>query len=131
MSIDGPAAVRVGEEFPVTVHFASELPATRLRVQLRFDSSAMQMIGATSGDVVPAAAGSPNIEARTGGAQMEIVATADDPVRGSGDLMTLRFKALKARPQVSVAAMLSMVGTSGAATGTSSATPVNIAIQQQ
>jgi len=130
LSLEGPSQVHVGDDFQVTVHFSSAQAVTRLRAQLRFDSAALQMISATTGGLVPAAAGSPTVESRPGGAQLEIVATPEDPVRGDGDLMLLRFKALRPRPMASVAAMLSVLGGAGAATGNSSAAPLSIAIQQ-
>jgi hypothetical protein len=37
---------------------------THLRSQVRFDATALQLIGATTGDMVPAAAGSPTVDAR-------------------------------------------------------------------
>jgi hypothetical protein len=43
--------------------------------------------------------------------------------------MVLRFKALSPRPSTSVAAMLSVIGSTGAAVGNSAATPLNISIQ--
>lgn len=130
LTIDGPNEVRVGDEFQVSVHLASAQPLTRLRSQLRFDSTALELVSASAGGVVPAAAGNPNVDARSGGAQLDVVATPDDPVHGEGDLMVLRFKALRARPAVNVAAMLSVIGSSGGATGNSAATPLSIAIRQ-
>jgi hypothetical protein len=129
VSIEGPSSVHVGDDFQVTVNLAADQPITRLRSQLRFDPTALQLISATPGDVVPAAAGTPSVDAHAGGAQLEIAASPEDPVRGNGQLMVLRFKALQPRPMVGVSAMLSAIGGNGAATATSSAPPLNIAIQ--
>jgi len=129
VSIEGPSSVHVGDDFQVSVNLDSDQPITRLRSQLRFDATALQLVSATPGSVVPAAAGTPSVDARAGGAQLEIVASPDDPVRGSGALMVLRFKALKAHPLVAVSAMLSAIGGNGAATASSSAAPLNITIQ--
>jgi general secretion pathway protein D len=129
LSIDGPSTVRVGDEFDVAVHLSTEQAITRLRSQLRYDSTVLQLLSATPGDVVPAAAGSPTVNAHPGGAQVEIITTPEDPVHGDGGVMTVHFKALKARPATNVAAMLSVLGAAGAAVGTSSAQPLTIAIQ--
>jgi general secretion pathway protein D len=129
VTLEGPAEVHVGDEFQVTVHLSSAEPITRLRSQVRFDPSAIQLISANTGDLVPAAAGGPEVNARAGGAQLEVITTPDDPVQGQGNLMLLRFKALGPRPGTSIAAMLSIVGGSGAAVGNGSAPPLSVVIQ--
>lgn len=130
LSVTGPAGVKVGEEFDVQVQLSTQDPITHLRSQLRFDSSALQLLNAAVGDVVPAGAGSPTVNTRSGvGAQLDVVTPSEDPVLGSGTLMTLRFKAVAPRPASSIAAMLNVVGGTGAAVGSSSAEPLKIAIQ--
>jgi general secretion pathway protein D len=129
LSIEGPASARVGEEFQAVVHLSSAQAITRLRSQVRFDATTLQLISATAGEMVPAAAGSPTVDARSGGAQLEVVASSDDPVQGEGGLMVLRFKALAPRPSTSIAAQVSVVGSAGAAVGNSAAPALNIAIQ--
>jgi hypothetical protein len=100
-----------------------------MRSQVRYDSTVLQLVSATPGDVVPNSAGTPIVNMHAGGAQLEIVTTPEDPVHLEGDVMTLHFKALKARPATNVASMLSVLGVAGAAVGTSSAQPLTIAIQ--
>ena len=128
LTIDGPSEVKVGDEFRVTVRLATDQSITHLRTQLRFDSSALQLVNATPGDMVPAAAGSPKVETRGGGAQLDITTTSDSPVQGSGSLMVVEFKALAARPTSSVMAMANVVGGAGAAVGNSQAPPLKITI---
>jgi general secretion pathway protein D len=128
LTIDGPSEVKVGDEFRVTVRLATDQSITHLRTQLRFDSSALQLVSATPGDMVPAAAGSPKVETRGGGAQLDITTTSDSPVQGSGSLMVVEFKALAARPASNVMAMANVVGGAGAAVGNSQAPPLKIAI---
>jgi hypothetical protein len=130
LSLQGPAHAKVGEEFEVVVQLSSEQGITRLRSQLRFDASALQLISATVGDIVPAAAGGPSVDAKAGGAQLDVVASPEDPVQGSGSLMLLRFKALAPRPLTSIAAMANVLGGTGAAIGTTSAPPLQVAITQ-
>ena len=130
LNLEGPADTKVGDEFQVVLQLSSQQGITRLRSQLRFDSAALQLISATVGDVVPAAAGGPTVDTRGGGAQLDVVASPEDPVQGSGSLMILRFKALAARPATSIAAMVNVLGGTGAAVGSSSAQPLKIAIRQ-
>ncbi|MDB6105267.1 MAG: hypothetical protein JWO52_5266, partial [Gammaproteobacteria bacterium] len=129
LSLEGPASVRAGDEFDVTVHLSTPEAITRLRSQVRFDPTAVQLITANTGEAVPATAGSPRVTVRPGGAQLEVIATPDDPVRGDGGLMVLRFKAVGSKPSTSIAAMLSVIGGTGAAVGNGAASPLSIAIQ--
>jgi general secretion pathway protein D len=128
LSVEGPAEAKVGEEFDVRVHLSSQEPITHLRSQLRFDSSALQIVNASAGEVVPAGAGNPTVNTRGIGAQLDVTTPAEDPVQGSGTLMTVRFKAVAPRPSTSVAAMLNVLGGTGAAVGSSSAQPLAIVI---
>src|SRR5437588_10461656 len=129
LTMDGPSEVKVGEEFQVTVRLATDQSITHLRSQLRFDSSALQLVSASTGDLVPAAAGAPKVETRGGGAQLDVTTTSDEPVQGSGSLMVLEFKAVAARPATNIMAMLNVLGGAGAAVGSSASPPLKIAIQ--
>jgi general secretion pathway protein D len=129
VTVDGPGEIAVGQEFDVTVRLASDIGISRLRGQVRFDSSALQLISATAGDLVPASAGSPNVDAKNGGAQLDVVAT-DEPVQGEGSLMLLRFKALTARPASPISAQVSAVGPSGTAMANAASQPLSIAIKR-
>lgn len=129
MTLDGPTTAKVGDEFEVVVQLSTQAAITRMRSQLRFEPAALQLISATAGAVVPTAAGSPSVDVKGGGAQLEVIAPPDDPVQGTGSLMVLRFKALAPRQATNIAALLSVLGGSGSAVGTSSAPPLKIAIQ--
>ena len=129
LTLEGPSEAKVGEEFQVTVRLATDQSITRLRSQLRYDSGALQLLSASPGDMVPAAAGSPKVDTRGSGAQLEVTTTSDEPVQGSGSLMVLQFKALAARPATNIMAMMNVLGSAGAAVGNSSAAPLKIAIQ--
>jgi general secretion pathway protein D len=128
VTVDGPGEIAVGQEFDVTVRVATDIGISRLRGQVRFDSSALQLMSATAGDVVPASAGSPTVDAKSGGAQMDVVAS-DDPIMGEGSLMLLRFKALAARPASSIAAQVSAMAPSGAAMANAASQPLSVAIK--
>jgi general secretion pathway protein D len=128
VSVDGPAEITVGQEFDVTVRMATDTGIARLRSQVRFDSTALQLVSATAGDLVPSSAGSPNVDAKSGGAQLDIVST-DEPLQGDGSLMLLRFKALTARAGSSIVAQVSAVGSAGAPLATAASQPLNLAIK--
>ncbi len=128
VTVDGPGEIAVGQEFDVTVRVATDIGISRLRGQVRFDSSALQLMSATAGDVVPSSAGSPTVDTKSGGAQMDVVAS-DDPIKGEGSLMLLRFKALAARPASSIAAQVSAMGPSGTAMANAASQPLSIAIK--
>jgi general secretion pathway protein D len=129
LSVEGPTDAKVGEEFDVQVRVSAQEPITRLRSQLRFDSSALQLVNANTGDAVPAGAGGPTVNTKGVGAQLDLVTTEDDPVQGTGTLMTVRFKAVAPRQTTNIAAMLNVLGSNGAAVGSSSAEPLRLAIQ--
>jgi hypothetical protein len=95
---------------------------------VRFDTSALQLISATAGDVVPSTAGSPTVDPKAGGAQLDVVAS-DDPIQGEGSLMLLRFKALAARPSSAIAAQVSAMGPSGTAMANAASQPLSVAIK--
>src|SRR5450631_1167409 len=128
VTVDGPGEIAVGQEFDVTVRVATDIGISRLRGQVRFDSGALQLMSATAGDVVPASAGSPTVDAKSGGAQMDVVAS-DDPIQGEGSLMLLHFKALAARPASVIAAQISAMAPSGTAMANAASQPLSIAIK--
>jgi general secretion pathway protein D len=129
LTLDGPTQVKVGDEFQVTVRLSTDQSITRLKSQLRFDSTAVQLKSAATGDMVPAAANNPKIEVRGGGASLDLTTTSDSPVQGSGSVMVLQFKALAARPATQMMAMLNVLGGTGAAAASASAPPLKIAIE--
>ena len=128
VSVDGPAQVSVAQEFDVNVRFSSDQAVTHLHSQVRFDPQAVQLISATTGDMVPASAGSPTVDERSGGAQLDVSST-EDPISGEGNLMVLRFKALGPRAASAVAAQVSVLGAGGVPGTTATATPLNLLIQ--
>jgi general secretion pathway protein D len=128
VTVDGPGEIAVGQEFDVTVHMATDIGISKLRGQVRFDSSALQLVSGTPGDIVPSSAGSPTVDAKGGGAQMDVAAN-DDPIQGDGNLMVLHFKALAARPASSITAQVSAMGPSGGAMANAASQPLSVAIK--
>ena len=129
VSLDGPTNAKVGDEFQVVVQLSTDSAITRMRSQLRFEPAALQLVSATAGDVVPSAAGSPSVDMKSGGAQLDVIAPPEDPVQGTGSLMVLRFKALAPRRTTNIAALLNVLGGTGTAIGSSAAQPLKISIE--
>jgi len=128
VTVEGPGEIAVGQEFDVTVHMATDIGISKLRGQVRFDSSALQLISGTPGDIVPSSAGSPTVDAKGGGAQIDVVA-GDDPIQGDGNLMQLHFKALTARAASAISAQVSAMGPSGGAMANAASQPLSVAIK--
>jgi general secretion pathway protein D len=126
-TLSGPAEVKVGDEFTVSFQMQTDQPVTHARAQVRFDGATFQLLGGDPGGAVPAASGA-NVIGRSGGAQLDVTTTADDAISGSGDLMVLKFKALRARPQTAIAAQLSVMGGSGTIVASSTPTPLTISV---
>jgi general secretion pathway protein D len=127
-SIQGPDQLKVGDEFDVTLHMEFPQRVGRVRAQLSFDSAAFQLLSGTPGDLVPESMGA-KVAGRTGGAQLDVLAPADSPLAGSGEIMVLHFKALQARSKTAFAGLVSVVGADGAAmtSSTPDALPVVVA----
>ncbi|MDE2350076.1 MAG: hypothetical protein KGL92_16345, partial [Gammaproteobacteria bacterium] len=128
VTLDGPNQVKVGDEFSVTVRLGTDRGIEHLHGQMRFDPTALQLISATTGDIVPASAGSPKVDARSGGAQIDVRAS-EDPITGEGSLMLLRFKALAPRGASDVVAQVSAVGAGGLLTANAAAAPLKLTIE--
>jgi general secretion pathway protein D len=128
VTVDGPMETSVGQEIDVTVRMATDIGITRLRGQVRFDSTALQLVSAAAGDLVPSSAGSPNVDAKSGGAQLDVVST-DAPIEGEGSIMVLRFKALTAHAATPIVAQVSAVGSSGTSLASAASQPLSLVIK--
>jgi general secretion pathway protein D len=126
--LSGPSDVKVGEEFTVTVELQTDQPLHRVRAQLRFDSATLQLTSAENGTLVPESSGAKVSKPMAGGAMLDATASDEAPIAGSGALMVLRFKALRARPMTAIAAQLAVVGTAGNSQATSTPSPLTLAV---
>jgi len=130
LTLEGPSETTVGEEFKVTVRLATDQSITHLRSQLRFDSSALQLVSASPGDMVPGGQrAAPRWTPAAAARSWTLRRPRMSRCRGSGSLMVLQFKALTARSATNIMAMMNVLGGAGAAVGNSSAPPLKIAIQ--
>jgi general secretion pathway protein D len=123
----GPGDIKVGDEFTVTLQLQTDQNIAKLRSQVRYDGAAFQLLSGDAGGMVPSASGA-KVTGRAGGAQLDVTATSDAPISGSGELMVLKFKALQARPKTAFAAQVTVVGGSGAIMASSTPTPLTVAV---
>jgi general secretion pathway protein D len=126
VTIEGPETAKVGEEVTVSVKLASVTALGRIRTQVRFDASALQLVGADAGDLAPSGDAA-KVETKPGGVQLELTGSDGAPLSGVGTLLTLRFRVVLARPEISVSTQVVLVGEDGVALAASQATPLKIA----
>ncbi len=124
--IEGPETAKVGEEIAVSVQLSSTSPLGRIRTQVGFDASALQVVSAEPGDLAPSV-DTPKVDVRPGGVQLELAAGNGATVSGGGSLVNLRFRVVAARP-VSIATQVVLVGEDGVAVAATQATPLKIAV---
>jgi general secretion pathway protein D len=128
VSIEGPGMAKVGDEIGVSVKLASTSALGRIRTQVAFDPSALQLVTAEPGDL--ASSGAPKVETKPGRVQLELAGAEGAPVRGGGSLIRLRLRAIAARPAVTVATQVVLIGESGVAVAATQATPLQIAVSR-
>ncbi|MBS0419500.1 MAG: hypothetical protein JSR66_17450 [Proteobacteria bacterium] len=128
VSIEGPDSAKVGQEFDVAVRLASAAATGRVRAQVRFDATALQLLSAEPGDLAPAGDES-KVQLKPGGVQLELTGQSGDAVGANGSIVNLRFRAVAARPS-QIATQVVLVGENGTAMAATPATPLNVAISQ-
>jgi general secretion pathway protein D len=129
VTVEGPETAKVGDEISVAVRLATPSPLGRIRAQVGFDASALQLVSADPGDLVPSSA-TPRVDTRPGGVQLEVAGGEGSPVAGRGTLLDLRFRVVAARPAIAVTTQVVLVGEDGVAVGATQATPLRIAVGQ-
>ena len=123
----GPTDVKVGDEFTVTLQLQTDQNVARVRSQVRFDAAAFQLTGGDAGGIIPSGLDA-KVTGRSGGAQLDVAATSDNTISGSGELMVLHFKALQARAQTAFAAQVSVMGGSGAIMASTTPAPLTVSV---
>jgi len=126
ITIEGPDTAKVGDEINVAVRITSGAAPGKLRTQVRFDATALQLLSAEPGDL--AGSSEPKVDVRPGGVQLELSGGADAPLGGTGSIVNLRFRAVMPRPDILVSTQVVMVGEDGAAMAATPATPLKIAV---
>jgi hypothetical protein len=127
VTIEGPEIAKVGDEVTVSVKLASTAALGRVRTQVGFDATAVQLVSADPGDLT---SDSPKIETRPGGVQLEVSGSEGAPVSGGGTLITMRFRVVAARPAITISTQVVLVGEDGVAVAATQATPLKIAVAQ-
>jgi hypothetical protein len=129
ITIEGPETVKVGDEVSVSVRLASTAALGRVRTQVGYDAAASQLLSAEPGDLAPSGE-TPKVETKPGGVQLELAGSEGARFRGGGTLINLRFRVVPARPEITIATQVVLVGEDGVAVAASQATPLKIAATQ-
>jgi general secretion pathway protein D len=127
VTIEGPDTAKVGDEISVSVKLASTSALGRIRTQVGFDASALQLVSAEPGDLAPSGE-TPKVDMKPGGVQLELAGSEGAPVSGGGSLLNLRFRVVAARPAVAISTQVVLVGEDGVAVAATQATPLKIAV---
>ena len=126
VTIEGPDTAKIGDEISVTVRLASTAALGRVRTQVGFDATALQLVSAEPGDLAPSSEAA-KMETKPGGVQLEI-AGEGTPVSGSGTLINMRFRVVAPRPAIMIPTQVVLVGEDGVAVAATQATPLKIAV---
>ena len=129
VTLEGPETAKVGDEIDVAVHLTSGEPLGRVHAQVRFDPSALQLESAEPGDLTPSG-DTPKVDLRPGGVQLDLQTGSDAPISGGGSVVTMRFKAVAARPSSTIDTQVALLGEDGAVVAATAATPLKLAINQ-
>jgi len=126
---DAPGQVAPGQEFDAVVRFSGGADMKAVRSQLHYDTSALQLVSADAGDLVPAAsAATPRLNQIAGVVQFVVNAPPDAPLHGDGSLMTLHFKALAPNPGTRVSLQVALVGANGASMAPANLAPLTVVV---
>jgi general secretion pathway protein D len=129
ITIEGPDTAKAGDEIKVAVRLASGTAPGKLRAQVRFDASALQLLSAEPGSIA-ASGESPKLDIRPGGVQLELEGNSDTPLGANGSIVDLRFRAVTPRPNVLVSTQVVMLGEGNVAMAATPGTALKIAISQ-
>lgn len=105
VTINGPASVRVGEEFDVTIDGTIPGSLPNLSLVIRFDPKVLTFIDAKPADLARRSGidgASPNLEPSSGRVEVNLQANSS-PLSGQGTLLNLRFATKTARAQTTIA----------------------------
>jgi general secretion pathway protein D len=129
VTIEGPDTAKVGDEIAIAVKLASATIPGRIRTQVTFDASALQLVSAEPGDLTPAGA-SPKVDVRSGAVQLELGGSQGPPSGGTGSLVNLRFRVVAARPAIAITTQVVLVGEDGVALAATRAQSLKLAVTQ-
>ncbi len=129
VTLEGPDSAKVGDEIKVSVKLSPSQALGRIRAQVRFDATALQLIGAEPGDLAPAGDAAKPVM-RPGGVQIELAGSDSGGISGGGSIVDMRFRVVAPRPALSIDTQVVLVGEDGVAIAATAATPLKIAVSQ-
>jgi general secretion pathway protein D len=127
VTLEGPDTAKVGDEIAVSLKLAGAEDLGRVRAQVRFDASALQLVSAEPGELANSG-GSPKVDLKPGGIQLEL--GGGNALSGSGSLIDMRFHVVTAPPSLTIDTQVVVVGEDGVASAATAATPLKIAVTQ-
>lgn len=92
----GPAEVRVGEEFNLQLHLSTDTPVLAVPVTLGFDASTLSVLSVTEGELLKSGAAVTSFTSRVdpaGQVMLTASRSGDVGATGGGTLATVRFRA--------------------------------------
>jgi len=93
----GLQEVTVGDEFEVSLKVSGSTALDAIRSQLRYDPAALELVSASAGHGIAGRVGENAIVTRTGRVNIDVQGLGGS-FTGNGDVITLRFRSLVARP---------------------------------
>jgi general secretion pathway protein D len=106
LSFNGPASVRVGEEFEVLLEVTVHEPLRSLPLTIRFDPQVLSFVEARPEELARSSGIeriAPKLDSASGRLDVELQSAAGKPFSGQGRLISLRFAAANARAQTRIA----------------------------
>lgn len=127
----GPGEAVLNRDFVVTLDLEAARALGSVRAEIKFDPAVLELMSSEPGDLVAVGAGSdrPTIGALRDGLTLEVSGSRDAPIRGSGTLVALRFKAhAPSAATVVLVSQISATDEAGATTPTSPPAPLTIVV---
>jgi general secretion pathway protein D len=102
----GPQQIKVGDQFKLTLKMKTDGGVRSLPMQLGYDPSVLQVMEITEGPFFKqndaTTSISKNIDANTGKMFVTVVRSGNDGAIGEGDVVTIAFRALAAKPTTEI-----------------------------
>jgi general secretion pathway protein D len=106
LSVQGPSAANVGQEFLVTLQAQADQPLVSTAVQLSYDASALRVVEVTEGDLLKQEGGQTNfsnkVDPSSGKIFVGLSRAGATGVTGQGSLVTIKFAATAEKPNALV-----------------------------
>jgi general secretion pathway protein D len=110
VSWEVPNDVKVGDEFDAALNLDTGEGASQIRAQIRYDVNVLELVSSSSGSVLGSAEA--KIDSPRGMVLLEAKAS-NGTITGSGQLVSMHFRALAARPMTSISGRVAVVNGAG------------------